>query len=340
MRLRRETPTPKRTKAPINPAPLLIVPREPSLPAGQRKMLPTEELYAKDRADFETWCKANNLRPGPDAQLVARYIDFLADQTITRKTDDAREVQEPIAYCTVERKAYGVSAAYRNGNEMPISKHNAFQDALGRAHGKAEARERVKGLTKGGLRAILVAMNDDNLPSVIRDRALLTLGHAGGVKAGELARMARRDVMLLEDAVVVTLRKKSKTVSITIPADEEELLDPRTALERWLDVAKHQGPCDALWRCITKDEYFRCGGLSAQAITRMIQRRGAAAGLDPELLSAGSLRTGLVLELAAKGLDAETVAHELGYSRAHHLEKLINEVKAKGTEALTKTATF
>lgn len=348
IRLRRETRTPKRTKVAPDAVPLLIVPREPSVPAGQRKTPTTDDLYAKDRADFEDWCKANNLRPGPDALLVARYIDYLSELTITRKDDKGNDIEVPIAYCTVERRAYGVSAAYRNGDETPISKHDEFQNALGRACGKAEARDRIKGLTRIGLRTILLAMpkpeaeadDDAELPSVIRDRALLTLGHAGGLKAGALARMAVRDVVLLDDAVVVTLRNKSKTETITIPADEEELLDHRKALERWLNTAKHEGPTDALWRRITKDERFRRGGLSAQAITRMIQRRGAKAGIDAEELCAGALRTGRVLELAAEGLDAESIARELGYTRAHHLEELVREVNARGADVLNSAATF
>lgn len=297
-----------------------------SPPAGQRKTPPTDELYARDRSAFENWCVQQGVSPRADVFLVARYIDWLSEQRRFR-------------YTTIERIAYGLSGSYRTTGAVRISRQPAFRDALQRAHISAKARQRTKGLTRSGLRAVVVSLDQESVAAT-RDRALLSLGHAGGFKPGALARMARGDVSVHADCVLVVVREKSKSIVVTVPASAEELIDPRRALEHWLDVAEHQSSADALWRRVTKDDRFRNGGLSAQAITRMVQRRCWAAGIVPEELSAGCLRNGAALELGARGLDAAAIAQRIGYTRRHRVEPLLRELKCGARSVLIARATF
>lgn len=309
---------------PPTAAPALDLPLqtpEASRPTARLDHRTTQDAYTYDCGKFEEWCDSNNLIPRADATLVARYIAALTAANVP--------------YCTIERRAYGISALYRKPNTPPLSRSSEFQNALREAFGNAPARDRAAGLTRIGLRAIVVAMGDDDTPSVIRDRALLTLAHAGGFKPGFLAAMMRRDVVVMPDAICIVDRRERPPVNIYVPKDDDDLLDHYQALQRWLEKAEHEGPNDALWRRITKDEHFRRGGLSPIAITRMLRRRAVLAGIpDAQSLSASALRTSTVIELAADGLDAEEIGTRIGYSVHHHLRPLLDEVKRQGHHAL------
>ena len=99
----------------------------------------------------------------------------------------------------------------------------------------------VAPLRLAALRAMLEATPENDLIA-IRDRAILLLGFAGGMRRSEISSLDTSDLSFVDQGVDIHLRK-SKTDqeghgrTIGIPKGRHSETCPVTALERWLTLA-------------------------------------------------------------------------------------------------------
>ena len=67
------------------------------------------------------------------------------------------------------------------------------------------------------------------------------------------------------------------------------------------------------------------GRLSDKAVARIVKRRAAAVGLDPERYAGHSLRAGLATSAAAAGASERVIMSQTGHRSAEMVRKYIRE---------------
>jgi len=136
-----------------------------------------------------------------------------------------------------------------------------------------------------------------------RDRALLLLGYGAGLRPGEIAALDAGAVQVRADGLQVDVARGR----VLIPFGSAPELCAVSAWNRWRAAAPlGDGPA---FRAIDRHGHLG-GGLGPKAVTRLVRRAAAAAGLDPARYRGLSLRRGMVAAATERGAsDAGIMAH-------------------------------
>jgi integrase len=265
----------------------------------QAKAARTRRAYLSDWAHFAAWCGGQDreARPCSPATLVL-YLTELAQ---THKPS------------TLTRRLSAISQAHQaEGYHSPTQEAavRSLMAGIRRTHGTAATTK--KPLLLPDLAAMLDSLPDDLLG--LRDRALLLTGFAGGFRRSELVALDWEDIEFGPEGLAVTIRR-SKTDpegqgrKIGIPYGQTHC--PVRALEAWRDRAGgDQGP---VFRGVNGHGNLLPGRLSDKAVARAVQRRAAAAGLNPEKYSGHSLRAGLATAAALGGASERSIMRQTGH---------------------------
>ena len=262
----------------------------------------TRRAYRHDMAHFHSWCQSQQLAAVPaEPDTVALYVAALAGQA---------------RVATIERRLAAISVAHQmQGLESPTrsSLVRTAMQGVRRRHGSA--RRQVTPLRLPVLRRLLQALPEHSAAAV-RDRAILLLGFAGGFRASELAALELADLEELEEGLVVHLRR-SKTDpagqgrDVAIPRGRHPDTCPVRAVLRWVTVAgAESGP---LFRRIDKMDRVANFGLRPVAISAIVQRACARAGLPHTEYAGHSLRSGFATEAAAQGASERAIMAQGGW---------------------------
>ncbi len=290
----------------------------------------SELAYARDYVLYVAWCEQNNLRALPaKPETIARFVQHLIDK-------DA-------PYSTIERRVYGIIAHHEEADKKnlhPIRGSKLISDALAIARKDTRyGRERKKGLTSTGIRAILLAMIDDDSLIAARDRAILTVGYALGLKPAMHAALLRSDVDERADAVSIFVdprheRHERACFERQIEPNDDDLICPLHNLRAYLSRIDLK-PDDALWQWIRRGEH-PAGPMTARRISKIIKQRASDAGMDPTLIAGLSSRIGKIVDDAAAGDDEYTITERIGYIERVHVRPLILEARRAGRRALAE----
>ena len=168
------------------------------------------------------------------------------------------------------------------------------------------------------------------LPSSLqgtRDRCILLLAFASGVRRSELVALDVADLEWRRDGVVLWIRRsktdqEGKGQAAGVVYGRRERTCPVRALKAWLQAAAiADGP---VFRPVRGAKVLP-RRLTDEVVYTLVKRVGAAAGLDATRLGAHSLRVGHVTQALANGADPvkakEQLRHRridttLGYNRA------------------------
>jgi len=160
----------------------------------------------------------------------------------------------------------------------------------------------------------------------LRDRALLLLGFAGGFRRSELVGLDVADLEFSSAGLVVTLRKsktdqEGRSRRVGIPYGSAEKHCPVRSVQAWLETARiTQG---AVFRSLDKFQRVQPRRLSDKAVARIVKRRAAAVGLDPERYAGHSLRAGLATSAAAGGASERVIMAQTGHRSADMVRRYI-----------------
>jgi site-specific recombinase XerC len=187
----------------------------------------TRRAYRADLGHFEAW---GGTLPATDTQVT----NYLADHATVLKVS------------TLTRRLAAISVAHEaKGHPNPAASPlvRATMRGIRREHGAAQ--HQAKPLLREALFAVLGAMGD-RLKD-LRDRALLLVGFAGGLRRSELVAINCTDLERIREGIVLTIRR-SKTDQdgvgrkIGIPFGRT-IHCPVRALENWLSAAQiEDGP--------------------------------------------------------------------------------------------------
>jgi integrase/recombinase XerD len=251
----------------------------------------TLEAYRSDLLQFGAFLR----RRGTDA-LAAEHADLAGFLSELATGGDDRA---PVAPATLQRKAACLRSFYRHLRREGELQHDPAADL--RAPRKSQKLPQV--LSRAEVARLLSAPRGMD-PGALRDRALLELMYACGLRASEAIGLEVGDVDL--DAGILRARGKGAKERI-VPIGREAVLATRVYLERARPalVGLRDEP-----RLIVNR---RGGGLTRQGLYKIVQRYARAAGLEGRM-SPHTLRHTFATHLLAGGCDLRSLQEMLGHA--------------------------
>jgi site-specific recombinase XerD len=252
----------------------------------------TERAYAADLRDFHDWCAAQGRPSCPaDPHDVARYLRTRADT---------------LAPTTVARRLAAIVAEHR-GRGLASPRDDA---SVRRALASIEWRHRARRRPTRPLDAESLGRLSLCLPATVsgvRDRALVLLGYGAGLQRTELVGLDVTDVVLGPDGLRLALARGD----VTIPRGSRPHLCAARAWAAWSSAARLEaGPA---FRPIDRHGNVGPARLSDRAVTIVVRRAAARAGLDPSAYSGRSLRLGMIIAAAAVGASDDGIMSQTGH---------------------------
>ncbi|MGY6633145.1 MAG: tyrosine-type recombinase/integrase [Alkalilacustris sp.] len=279
----------------------------------------TLRAYATDWAEFGRWCRRKGIDPLiPAPEVVGLYLSDLASGTAGR----ARSV------ATLERRLAGLVWSYRQRG-LTLDRQDrhiaSILAGIRRTHGRPPKRKAA--VLADDILAMVATLPHDLRG--LRDRAMLLLGYAGGLRRSEItgldaARETSPDgagwVEILAPGALLTLRGKTGWREVEVGRGSSPHSCPVAALDRWMHFARiEDGP---LFRPIAPTGHTPLPRrITDRHVARLVKRTVLAAGLRPDLpeadrlalFSGHSLRAGLA---TAAEVEERFVQAHLGHASA------------------------
>ncbi|WP_348641116.1 tyrosine-type recombinase/integrase [Martelella sp. HB161492] len=286
----------------------------------------TQHAYDADWKHFGAWCRRMGVDPLPPVpQTIGLYISALAHGDQRRKTP-------ALSVATIERRLSGLSWHFAQRGQPLDRKDRHIATVLAgirRSHARPpQGKDALMG-------ADIIAMTDTLGRDLrgLRDRAILLIGFAGGLRRSEIVALdvEREDSstgwieIVPEAGLILRLRGKTGWREVEIGRGSSEASCPLTAVETWIHYAKiARGP---LFRRIFKDgTRVDVERLSDRHVARLVKRTALDAGIRADLpeaerqklFSGHSLRAGLA---SSAEIEERYVQRQLGHASAEMTRK-------------------
>jgi integrase/recombinase XerD len=251
----------------------------------------TLEAYRSDLLQFGHWLE----RTGADATDAqhAELAGFLSELA------SGHDGRPPVAPATLQRKAACLRSFYRHLRRESIVDHDPTADL--RAPKKSQRLPHV--LSRDEVARLLSTPRGPE-PHALRDRAILELMYACGLRASEATGLELRDIDL-EAGLLRASGKGSK--ERIVPVGREAC----AAVKAWLQRGRPK-----LVGLSPEPHLFvnqRGQGLTRQGLYKIVQRHARTAGLDGKM-SPHTLRHTFATHLLAGGCDLRSLQEMLGHA--------------------------
>jgi integrase/recombinase XerD len=234
-------------------------------------------------------------RTGADA-LTAGHAD-LADFVATLAA--GAEDRPPVAAATLQRKVACLRSFYRHLRRQDL----IVDDPTAHLRAPKQGRRLPQVLTRGEV-AKLLEQPAGTEPAALRDRALLELMYACGLRASEATGLDVNDVDL-EDGILRARGKGAKERLVPVGSQAARALALYVARGRPRLVG------DRLEARLFVNH--RGGGLTRQGLYKIVQRHASSAGLEHKM-SPHTLRHTFATHLLAGGCDLRSLQEMLGHA--------------------------
>jgi integrase/recombinase XerD len=252
----------------------------------------TLEAYRSDLLQFGTWI--GNRRVEAISAQHADLAGFLTDLATGNPPE-----RPPVANATLQRKAACLRSFYRHLRREEVIVHDPTAEL--RAPRKDHRLPKV--LSRDEVARLLAAPRGTT-PPALRDRALLELMYACGLRASEAIGLEVGEVDL--DAGVLRASGKGSKERL-VPIGREAIAAIRIYLERGRSTFVGLAPEPHLF------VNQRGTGLTRQGLYKIVQRYARAAGLDGKM-SPHTLRHTFATHLLAGGCDLRALQEMLGHA--------------------------
>ncbi|RKF12356.1 integrase [Roseovarius spongiae] len=280
----------------------------------------TNKAYAADWKHFSRWCRLKGTEPlPPSAEMIGLYLTDLAAPT---------GPSPALSVSTIERRLSGLAWNYAQRGFALNRKDRHIATVLAgikRKHARPPVQKEA--ITPEDILAMVATLPYDLRG--LRDRAILLLGYAGGLRRSEIVSLdvGKDDtpdsggwIEVLDDGAVLTLNAKTGWREVEIGRGSSDQTCPVHALEQWLHFAKIDfGP--VFVRTSRDGKKALEARLSDKHVARLIKQTVLAAGIRAELpekdrlalFSGHSLRAGLA---SSAEVDERYVQKQLGHASA------------------------
>ena len=220
--------------------------------------------------------------------------------------------EQGVSISTLELACAAIGAHHRDLDLPDPICHEAVRRVrrgLRRTLGTA-ARRPAHALDLAEITAIVTAI-DPSTPAGARDRALILLGYASALRPGELAALTLADLQPRPGGLLLHVRR-SKTDQdargevVAVAAGRRSATCPLAALDAWL---RRRGTAPGpLFTALRHQQRATREPISANAASKIVTRRAAAAGLVAPHIAGHSLRSGHATTAAAAGVPLDRIA--------------------------------
>ncbi len=302
----------------------------------------TRRAYEADWRQFSSWLRRSGLDPlPPDPQTVGLYLAACMEGGVSAGVRNiAAGGRAPVSVATLERRLAGICWHYRQrGAPLDTSDRHIATVLAGirRAHGRPPLQKEA--IFADELLAMLSVLEMDLRG--IRDRAILAIGFAGGLRRSEIVGLdcgpdqtedgagwveifpSGADVSRASNndgGAVLQISGKTGWREVEIGRGSRPETCPVALLETWMRLGRiSQGP---LFRPIARKN----GGVSPERLTdkhvaRLVQKTALAAGIRGDLtegerrraFGGHSLRAGLA---SSAQIEEAHVQKHLGHASA------------------------
>ncbi len=281
----------------------------------------TRLAYASDWKHFVGWCRRQQLEVlQPDPQTVGLYITSCASGEATGSAN---------AVSTIERRLSALSWNYaQRGQALDRKDRHIATVMAGIRNVHAKPPRQKEAVLPEDLIAMLETLDRGSMRG-LRDRAMLLIGFAGGLRRSEIVGLdagegqsedGRGWIEILEKGIVLNIRGKTGWREVEIGRGSSDATCPVVAVETWLKLARiAHGP---LFRRVTgQGKTVGADRLNDKQVARLVKSAALAAGVRGDLsedargsLFAGhSLRAGLA---SSAEVDERYVQKQLGHVSA------------------------
>ncbi len=281
----------------------------------------TRRAYGADWRHYTAWCRRQALDPlPPDVQTIGLYITACAAGKAGPKPD---------AVSTIERRLSALSWHFRQRGLAFDRQDRHIATVLAgirRTHGRPPVKKEA--VLPEDVIAMLETFDRGSLRG-LRDRAMLLIGFAGGLRRSEVVGLdvgpeqtgdGSGWIEILKDGMVVTLRGKTGWREVEIGRGSSDATCPVVALQTWLKLARiGHGPLFRRVRDGGKD--VGPDRLTDKQVARLVKAAALAAGVRGDLpegdregkFAGHSLRAGFA---SSAEVDERYVQKQLGHAAA------------------------
>lgn len=282
----------------------------------------TRRSYAKDIQHF----KANGGKIPATPTMVAEYLAAFAGT---------------LAVASLQHRLISIRKVHIDkGLPSPVSDHLVKRTMQGIRRTFGVAQRRVKAIVKDDLLEMMVLIDRQKPMKAARDRALLLVGFAGGLRRSELVGLRCEDLTEFDGGLELLLRR-SKTDqegagrTVWIPHAKASDRCPVQGLKRWREMA---GIAEGwLFRPVNRhDQVVGTKPLTPQSVALVVKAsvkrvRGKVAASK---VSGHSLRAGYCTEAAMVGLQPWQIREQTGHKSDVTLARYIRPVAKRKIPSL------
>lgn len=285
----------------------------------------TNKAYAADWNHFARWCRLKGTDPlPPSPEMIGLYLTDLAAPVTGAPA---------LSVSTIDRRLSGLAWSYTQRGFTLDRKDRHIASVLAgikRKHARPPVQKEA--ILPEDILAMVATLGFDLRG--LRDRAILLLGYAGGLRRSEIVSLdhSKNDtpdsggwVEIMEDGAVLTLNAKTGWREVEIGRGSSEATCPVHALQQWLHFAKIDfGP--VFVRTSRDGKRALDTRLSDKHVARLIKQTVLKSGIRSELpekdrlalFSGHSLRAGLA---SSAEVDERYVQKQLGHASAEMTRK-------------------
>jgi len=290
----------------------------------------TKKAYAADWKHFARWCRLKSTDPlPPSPQMIGLYM---ADLAAPAGKAPSQSADRPLSVSTVERRLSGLSWNYAQRGFTLDRKDRHIATVLAgirRKHARPPVQKEA--ILPEDILSMVATLPYDLRG--LRDRAILLLGYAGGLRRSEIVGLdVHKDdtpdsggwIEIMEGktggGALLTLNAKTGWREVEVGRGSREQTCPVHALEQWLHFARIDfGP--VFVRCSRDGKRALDTRLSDKHVARLVKQTVLDAGVRSDLpendrlalFSGHSLRAGLA---SSAEVDERYVQKHLGHASA------------------------
>jgi integrase len=276
----------------------------------------TQVGYRSDFRIFQTWCDSAGREALPASTDTLSLF-------LTAQLQDGRRVS------TVERRMNAVVFMHRQGNFQEPNSRECRRVLSGARRQRKERPGGKRALQVPDLVAICKKLGASN--AGVRDRAILVLGLASGLRRSALAALDVKDVTFDRRGLIIDVwagktDQEGKGVAIGVYAGKRACTDPVRTLKEWLSRrGKAAGP---LFTRVQTGDFVTAARMTGESINELVQRAVSLVGLDPTEYGAHSLRAGLVTAAADGGASDREIMRVSGHKSVEVMQGYVRHVRA------------
>ena len=280
----------------------------------------TNKAYAADWKHFARWCRLKGTDPlPPSPEMIGLYLADLAAPT---------GPSPALSVSTIDRRLSGLAWNYaQRGFSLDRKDRHIATVLAGIKRKHARPPVQKEAILPQDILAMVATLGFDLRG--LRDRAILLIGYAGGLRRSEIVSLdvGKDDtpesggwIEILQDGAVLTLNAKTGWREVEIGRGSSDQTCPVHALEQWLHFARIDfGP---VFVRISRDGKKALEArLSDKHVARLIKQTVLKSGIRSDLpekerlalFSGHSLRAGLA---SSAEVDERYVQKHLGHASA------------------------